>query len=369
MDRLQGWIGLIISLMVYLTDPGFGYAIIEGPQNLTVVVGSVARFNCTASDGWKILIWLFNGNPKLSVLSSGGTIETDYRYTQKGYNQSDNRFTSELMIHNVQLKDSGQIRCSLQNNDDNAYAFLSVQINGFLNIKDTNFIVKKNQTIEIVCEAFGWSPAPRISWMKNNHLLDHSMYVSNYSQISNGLYNEESILTLTPLTTSTVTCLATIDALSKPQSATITVTVYEPSPIGCANEDWRIRTIILAVVLSVVLFLLLILIIILIICCCKRRKESNYHNELRKISGRKEKDRDLETVSHSGKENYGYSAEQMTRDHTSFPVKQDFYNSEQDLNVNSPSEVSNNGLQTGEFPSRTTVYPVNPHKIRNVTLI
>ncbi|XP_063161412.1 immunoglobulin superfamily member 5 isoform X3 [Candoia aspera] len=266
MDRLQGWIGLIISLMVYLTDPGFGYAIIEGPQNLTVVVGSVARFNCTASDGWKILIWLFNGNPKLSVLSSGGTIETDYRYTQKGYNQSDNRFTSELMIHNVQLKDSGQIRCSLQNNDDNAYAFLSVQI-------------------------------------------------------------------------------------------------------GCANEDWRIRTIILAVVLSVVLFLLLILIIILIICCCKRRKESNYHNELRKISGRKEKDRDLETVSHSGKENYGYSAEQMTRDHTSFPVKQDFYNSEQDLNVNSPSEVSNNGLQTGEFPSRTTVYPVNPHKIRNVTLI
>ncbi|XP_063161411.1 immunoglobulin superfamily member 5 isoform X2 [Candoia aspera] len=327
MDRLQGWIGLIISLMVYLTDPGFGYAIIEGPQNLTVVVGSVARFNCTASDGWKILIWLFNGNPKLSVLSSGGTIETDYRYTQKGYNQSDNRFTSELMIHNVQLKDSGQIRCSLQNNDDNAYAFLSVQINGFLNIKDTNFIVKKNQTIEIVCEAFGWSPAPRISWMKNNHLLDHSMYVSNYSQISNGLYNEESILTLTPLTTSTVTCLATIDALSKPQSATITVTVYEPSP------------------------------------------KSNYHNELRKISGRKEKDRDLETVSHSGKENYGYSAEQMTRDHTSFPVKQDFYNSEQDLNVNSPSEVSNNGLQTGEFPSRTTVYPVNPHKIRNVTLI
>ncbi|KAM6448334.1 immunoglobulin superfamily member 5 isoform 2-T2 [Liasis olivaceus] len=265
MNRLQGWIGLIISLTVYLTDPGFGYAIIEGPQNLTVVVGSMARFNCTVSNGWKILIWLLNGDPKLSVPSVGDPIITDNRYTQKGYN-TDSGFTSELMIHDVQLKDSGQIRCSIQYNDDNRSAFLSVQI-------------------------------------------------------------------------------------------------------GCDNEDWRIRTIILAVVLSVVLLLLLILIILLIICCCKRRKESNYQNELRKISGKKERDRNLETVSHSGKENYGYSEDQIARDHTSFPVKQNFYNTKQDPNVSSSSEVPDNGLQTEELPSRTTVYPINPRKIRNVTLI
>ncbi|KAM6448333.1 immunoglobulin superfamily member 5 isoform 1-T1 [Liasis olivaceus] len=368
MNRLQGWIGLIISLTVYLTDPGFGYAIIEGPQNLTVVVGSMARFNCTVSNGWKILIWLLNGDPKLSVPSVGDPIITDNRYTQKGYN-TDSGFTSELMIHDVQLKDSGQIRCSIQYNDDNRSAFLSVQINGSLNIKNINFIMKKNQTVEIVCEALGWSPAPHISWMRNNHLLDHSMYVSNYSQVSNGLYNEESILTLTLETNNALACLAAIDALSKPQSATVTVTMYETSPIGCDNEDWRIRTIILAVVLSVVLLLLLILIILLIICCCKRRKESNYQNELRKISGKKERDRNLETVSHSGKENYGYSEDQIARDHTSFPVKQNFYNTKQDPNVSSSSEVPDNGLQTEELPSRTTVYPINPRKIRNVTLI
>lgn len=86
----------------------------------------MARFSCTVSDGWKILIWLFNGNPKLSVLSSGQTIVTDERYTQKGSNTNGSRFTSELMIHNVQLTDSGQIKCSLQNNNDNRYAFLSV---------------------------------------------------------------------------------------------------------------------------------------------------------------------------------------------------------------------------------------------------
>ncbi|XP_058041871.1 immunoglobulin superfamily member 5 isoform X2 [Ahaetulla prasina] len=223
MDKLQRWTGLIIILMVYLTNPGFGYAIVEGPQNLTVVVGSVARFSCTVSDGWKILIWLFNGNPKLSVLSTGKTIVTDGRYTQKGSNTSSSRFTSELMIHNVQLTDSGQIKCSLQNND-NRYAFLSVQ-------------------------------------------------------------------------------------------------------------------------------------------------KSNYQSELRKISWKKEKGRNLETVSHSGKENYGYSAEQMPRDHASFPVTEIVYDTKKDLNVSSSSEVLNNEFQAGGLPSRTNVYPINPVKIRNVTLI
>lgn len=60
------------------------------------------------------------------MLSSGQTIVTDEQYTQTGSNTSDNRFTSELMIHNVQLTDSGEIRCSLQNNDYR-YAFLLVQ--------------------------------------------------------------------------------------------------------------------------------------------------------------------------------------------------------------------------------------------------
>ncbi|XP_034279869.1 immunoglobulin superfamily member 5 isoform X5 [Pantherophis guttatus] len=223
MDKLQRWTGLIITLMVYLTDPGFGYAIVEGPQNLTVVVGSVARFSCTVSDGWKILIWLFNGNPKLSVLSTGETIVTDEQYTQKGSNISSSRFTSELMIHNVQLTNSGQIRCSLQNND-NRYAFLSVQ-------------------------------------------------------------------------------------------------------------------------------------------------KSNYQSELRNISWKKEKGRNLETVSHRGKENYGYSAEQMPRDHTSFPVTEIVYDTKKDLSVSSSSEVLKNEFQAGRLPSRTNVYPINPVKIRNVTLI
>lgn len=85
----------------------------------------MAQFNCTVSDGWKILIWLYNGQPKLSVLSSGTPIQTDPRYTQRGH-FSGSEFTSELMINDVQLNDSGQVTCSLQN-DASESAFLSVQ--------------------------------------------------------------------------------------------------------------------------------------------------------------------------------------------------------------------------------------------------
>ncbi|XP_062982681.1 immunoglobulin superfamily member 5 isoform X3 [Elgaria multicarinata webbii] len=242
MDRFHKRIGLSLSLLALLAGPGFSNYIIEGPQNVTILAGSDARFNCTVSEGWEIIIWLFDGNPKLSVLNNGRIIRPDNRYNQHGY-KNGAVFTSELIIYDVQLNDSGQIKCSIQNEDDNNYAFLSVQESG-------------------------------------------------------------------------------------------------------TNEDWRTRTIILAVVLSVVGLILLIVIILLIICCCKRRKESNYQKELRKVSEKKPPDRNLETMSHSGKDNYGYSpeeqkhAEEMTRDPTCFPANSNIYSPKQDLKVSPPSEIS-----------------------------
>ncbi|XP_044298550.1 immunoglobulin superfamily member 5-like isoform X2 [Varanus komodoensis] len=371
MGKLHEWIGLTLSLLGLLIDPGFGYYIIEGPRNLTVLAGSDARFNCTVSDGWKIIIWLFDGSPKLSVLSTGQIIQTDQRYNQQSY-RNGTRFTSELIMYDVQLNDSGQIKCSIQDADDNKYAFLSVQVKGSLDIKDRNFTVRMNRTINIVCEALGWAPAPHIFWMANNISLDNSVYVTSQHQGLNGLYNEESILTLTPMTNVTVTCLAALDALSKPQYATVNVTVYEPSPKSDKNEDWRTRTIILAVVLSVVGLLLLILIILLIICCCKRKKESNYQKEMRKVSGKKTPDKNLETQSHIGEVNYGYNpeetkhAEKMTGDPAFFTVNTDTYASK-DLKVRPPSQAAYYGHHDGVPPSGIPAYPVSPRKIRNVT--
>ncbi|KAH0624824.1 hypothetical protein JD844_032662 [Phrynosoma platyrhinos] len=342
MDRCHRWIGLTLSLLAVLSDPGFGSSIIEGPRNLTVLVGSMARFNCTVSDGWGVLVWLFDGNPRLTVLSDGKYYASLKRYSQQSH-RNGNLFTSELMITDVQRNDTGQIKCSIQNEEDNMYAYLFVQVNGSLTIKDNNFTVRENQTIKIVCEALGWVPAPYIFWMENNISLNNSKYITNQSPGSNGLYNGESILTLTPMISVNVTCLAALATLSRPQNATVTVTVYQPTQKGSGNnQDERNRTIILAVVLSVV-GLLLVIFIILLIVCCKRRRESNYQKEMkRNISENKTTNRNLETTSHSGNENYGYSPEetmydtvQMTGNAT---VRPRFYGPNQDANMSHTAE-------------------------------
>lgn len=109
-----------------LTGLGFCYSITKGPENATVLAGSEARFNCTVSAGWKVLIWLFKGSPVLTVLSSQGSVETTERFTSRNYSAGD-EFTSELIIHNTQLSDSGRIECSIQQPSQNNFAFLSVQ--------------------------------------------------------------------------------------------------------------------------------------------------------------------------------------------------------------------------------------------------
>ncbi|XP_048350466.1 immunoglobulin superfamily member 5 isoform X2 [Sphaerodactylus townsendi] len=375
MDSPQKCFWMTLSLLCFLTDPGFGFSIIEGPSNLTVLAGMEAHFNCTVSEGWQILIWLFEGQPVLSVTYPEKVIITDKSYGQKGYNKG-TEFTSELIIYNVQLNNSGKIECSIQTTSGHEYAFLSVQVNGSLNIEDHNMTVTENQTVEIICEAVGWDPVPHITWMVNNISVDNSDYITNQSQGSNGLYNEESILTLTPVTNSTVICLAAILALSKLQSATMTLVVYPPPKSVTNEDDGRTQTIILAVVLSVVGFLLLILIILLIVyCCCRRRrKESKYQKEIQKASAKKKAtSQHLETRRADGNENYGYSPEEHAKEKPRVPpfspVNTSFYGPEQDLAVSSESEVPHHGNYDRVLPSTVAAYPINPRKIRNVTLV
>uniref|UniRef100_A0A8C8S426 Immunoglobulin superfamily member 5 n=1 Tax=Pelusios castaneus TaxID=367368 RepID=A0A8C8S426_9SAUR len=372
MDSLQKCIPFIFILFTSLTGFGFGYSIINGPTNATVLAGSVARFNCTVSQGWSIIIWLLNASPVLSALNPGGASVTMNRFTQQNYT-SGSDFTSELIIHNVQLNDSGKIECSVQTSAPMSYAYLSVQVNGSLVIKDHDLTVRKNETIEIVCEALGWSPAPDMTWMINNSFVDKSSYVTNHSQGSNDLHNEVSTLTWTLMANETLTCSAYIEALPKPQNATVTLIVHDSLEENGNQEDSaRTRTIILAVTLSLG-FLLLIIIILIIICCCLRnKKESTYQKELKKVSTKKTNDGSVKT---SGHENSGYSPEdsgdkkQMPRISSLPQMASSFYHPEQGLEVNSPPEVPFKVQQSRVSPRRPAEYPVNPRKIRNVTLV
>ncbi|KAG6932787.1 immunoglobulin superfamily, member 5 [Chelydra serpentina] len=125
MDNLQKCIPVTFVLFASLTGFGFDYSIVNGPANATVLAGSEARFNCTVSQGWQVIIWLLNGNAVLTTTHSGGAVVTRDRFTQQNYTSGEN-FISELIIHNVQQNDAGKIECTIQVGDPN-HAFLSVQ--------------------------------------------------------------------------------------------------------------------------------------------------------------------------------------------------------------------------------------------------
>ncbi|NXQ38053.1 IGSF5 protein, partial [Catharus fuscescens] len=264
-----------------LTGLGFCYSITKGPENATVLAGSQARFNCTVSAGWQVLIWLFKGSPVLTVVSSQGPLETSERFTSHNYTSGD-EFTSELIIHNTQLSDSGRIECSIQQPSDNNFAFLSVQVNGSLLIKNSTITVKDNQTIEIVCEALGWAPAPDIAWMRNDSWVDKSSYVTQQNPGSQGLHNALSTLTLTPRDTEVLTCLADIEALPSPQNATVTL-IFDNSATenDFSQDNGNTWVVVLAVVLSFLGVVLLIVIIVVAVRCCLKRRGSTYQNEVR----------------------------------------------------------------------------------------
>lgn len=364
MERFQKFILLPFILAASLTGLGFCYSILNGPTNATVLAGSEARFNCTVANGWAILIWLLNTNPVLTVINSHGPIETSDRFTSQSYNNSQS-FTSELIIHNTQLNDSGRIECSIQKIDGSSFAFLSVQVNGTLLIKNSTLIVKENTTVEIVCEALGWAPAPDITWMTNDSLIDKSRYVTQQSQGSNSLYNALSVLTLTPMDTEILTCLADIEALPSPQNATIAVIVGNSTLENNYSEDststW---VIVLAVVFSVVGFILLIILIWVVVRCCCLKKGSTYENEVRKISVKKKTDDRLGSRQRSGSENQGYVPEeppytgQIPTVVSLPPMSTKFTVPRPDLHTSSALKGR---------PQRHTDYPINPKKIRNVT--
>ncbi|XP_005375835.1 PREDICTED: immunoglobulin superfamily member 5 isoform X2 [Chinchilla lanigera] len=125
MEGSENGVLAMLVILAVLTASGSSYQILEGPQNATVLRGSEARFNCTVSPGWKLIMWALKGTVVLSVTPREPIITND-RFTSASYDL-DGNFVSEMIIHNVQPSDSGLVRCSLQNSDLAGYAFLSVE--------------------------------------------------------------------------------------------------------------------------------------------------------------------------------------------------------------------------------------------------
>ncbi|XP_055975566.1 immunoglobulin superfamily member 5 [Sorex fumeus] len=303
------WTGILAALVILvgLAEAVPNNQILEGPKDATVLVGSEARFNCTVSPGWQLLMWLLNGVVVLSLTPSM-VIVTNERFTTERYPSGSGGLISELIIHSVQLGDAGQVRCSLQDNSQNSIALLSVQAVGTLLIPETEYLLR-DQPHNVTCHASDWTPLPDLSWELEIQAINWS-----YSSVlePGDPHSISSVLTLVPQDSGAVTCVAHMKGLSEPRSVTVNLTVVSSlsSESGQALPTWAI--VLLAV--SLTLLLILIIVLVVIFCCYypsrREKKAWSYQSEPRKPADVKP-NAFSEVKTKGGEENYGYSPDEL----------------------------------------------------------
>ncbi|CAH6792604.1 immunoglobulin superfamily member 5 isoform X1 [Phodopus roborovskii] len=367
MEGSWGGVLAVLVILAGLTAPGSSYEIIEGPQNVTVLNGSEARFNCTVTHGWKLIMWSLKGVVELSITSQQPIITND-RFTSVSYNRSD-RFISEMIIHDVQPGDSGLVQCSLQNSNVLGSAFLTVQVMGTLDIPSNSLVVTQGEPCNVTCYALGWTPLPDISW-------ELEVPVSNSSYYSvpepGDLMSALSILALTPLGNGTLTCVAELKNLQVSKSLTVNLTVVQPLPdsTGSSLPTWAIA--LLAVAFS--LLLILITALIIVCCCCgvcrREKEESSYQNEIRKTANTKPNKTDPETRFKSGKENLGYSSDEARAAQiASLPPKSGEVSLQGQRSHIAPYQAHKTRQPSAANHPRVSFDTASPQKVRNATLV
>ncbi|XP_037687406.1 immunoglobulin superfamily member 5 isoform X2 [Choloepus didactylus] len=318
----KGVPGLLVVL-VGLAASGSCYQITEGPKNATALEGSEARFNCTVSQGWRLIMWALNGTVILSVTPKEPIITND-RFTSASYEVGGD-FVSEMIIHDVQLNDSGRITCSLQNSDRDASAFLSVQVVGDLSIPTGGLVVPEDEPCNVTCRVLGWSPLPDVTWD-----ISAPVRSSSYSWVPNpdDPGSALSILSLTPQGSGTLTCLADLKGLNFHKSVTVNLTVIQP-PV-----------------------------------------ESGYQSKLRKSSDVKTNNGTFETKTKSGNENHGYNPYESRISKTSslHPKSYEFSVLEQ-RGSQQPHQGSAEPHPAPVNRPHVSFDMASPKKIRNVTLV
>lgn len=231
------------------------------PVNVTQLQGSDAKFTATVQVPWEYMMFNVGGYPVLTMPSGGNVTSTSPRFSAWSCNSSCVEFT----IHNMTRKDTGPVLCSVQGGVPISpkMSQLYVQESGSVSISGGDKMVKQDEQVELQCETADWFPAPTISWTLNGQTVNSSLV--NTTSVTNGdTYDSTSVLKFQAIRNTTVTCLATIPALSSPKSNSTQLGVV-PKP-----TDW---TVLIAIVVSFSSFALLVLLIIGIIFCYKRRKE------------------------------------------------------------------------------------------------
>uniref|UniRef100_A0A8C2RRE0 Immunoglobulin superfamily member 5 n=1 Tax=Capra hircus TaxID=9925 RepID=A0A8C2RRE0_CAPHI len=313
----------VLVVLAGLAACGSGSEIIEGPKNVTALKGSEARFNCTISQGWKLIMWALRGTVVLSMTPSEPIITND-RFTSASYQEGGN-FISEMIIHDVQLSDAGQVKCSLQNSNRDGSAFLSVQVMGQLLIPGGSLVVIEDKPCNVTCRALNWTTLPDLSW-EIGVPVSHSSYYSVPEP--EDLQSAVSILALTPQGNGTVTCVAEMKGLDVRESVTINLTVVPP-PL-----------------------------------------ESSYQSEIRKSATVKTSKDTVGTKLKSANENYGYrSDEPRTTQPASLHAKSSEAGVPEQRSSRQPHQESDHRQLGPANHPQVSFNVASPKKVRNVTLV
>ncbi|KAJ7996067.1 hypothetical protein DPEC_G00233230 [Dallia pectoralis] len=239
------------------------------PLNADVLLGSEARFNVSLSQSWVSMTWLLKDVVVLTISSKYGVLRNEPRYTAANFSTT-GAHRWGFFIQNVTRNDSGPISCAIQNLNP-LTAQLSVHVKGSLIIAGGNVTIPEGHQAIFRCEAAGWFPEPTLNWTVNGALVDPNSKNTS-SEDLNGLYNSTSLLTLRAANSGPVQCLASVPALTTPQSSIIYLVVVP--------QNW---TVLIAVVCSIGGLALLVLLVLGIIYCCKRRKEANSKSDQEKM--------------------------------------------------------------------------------------
>ncbi|XP_060251988.1 immunoglobulin superfamily member 5 isoform X3 [Ovis aries] len=313
----------VLVVLAGLAACGSGSEIIEGPKNVTALKGSEARFNCTISQGWKLIMWALRGTVVLSMTPSEPIITSD-RFTSASYQEGGN-FISEMIIHDVQLSDAGQVKCSLQNSNRDGSAFLSVQVMGQLLIPGGSLVVIEDKPCNVTCRALNWTTLPDLSW-EIGVPVSHSSYYSVLEP--EDLQSAVSILALTPQGNGTVTCVAEMKGLDVRESVTVNLTVVPP-PL-----------------------------------------ESSYQSEIRKSATVKTSKDTVGTKLKSANENYGYrSDEPKTTQPASLHAKSSEAGVPEQRSSRQPHQESDHRQLGPANHPQVSFNVASPKKVRNVTLV
>ncbi|XP_041919305.1 immunoglobulin superfamily member 5 [Alosa sapidissima] len=271
------------------------------PRSLAVLTGQSARFNCSTTEPWTIMIWRLDDASVMVVSAGNGATNTTL---YKAVNCSTAQTSCwELVMERVIRSNSAQphrVVCETLGGLLMA-AELHIQESGSVVVTGGNVSVPSGQTVEFQCVALGWFPEPSVEWFLDGQPLGRDSFnTSSELDRTRALYNATSTLVLEARRRGSVECRVSVSAMAAPLSASTYLSVVQ------GKDD----TAVIAAVSYVAAMLLVILITICIMLYLWRRglrKESSIPETERIDQHRSQQSSVAEETE--GRVNAGYSSE------------------------------------------------------------